>query len=481
MKQYVSTKGGVAPVDFEQAVMQGYAADGGLFVPENIPRVGMQELRQWANLGFVDLAFEILRRFAVNAVVSDDQLKKLLHDSFSKFDHPDIIPVVPLGEEGRLHVMELFHGPTLSFKDVAMGVLINSLDFFLRRKDARLTLLVATTGDTGPAAAYASAGKETLDCWVLYPRGMISEEQARQMTTIEASNVHALAVDNCPNGGDDLDLVVAELFADEPFKQRVRLSSVNSINWCRVMVQAVPYFYGYFKAVDRVGEKVIFSVPSGAFGNLFGGYLARAMGLPVEAFICANNANAALHTVFSSGKFALRDLKQTVSSAIDIVAPYNFWRYLYFACGRDHRRINQWMAEYQAHGQVQLDPQTAGELRRGFTSASITDAQTLAVIAAIYRQHAGYLLDPHAAVAMAAIEQLSDKFRKDVKVICLATAHPAKFPEVIRKALDLQGSLPEEARHNSIETAKNLCQRIQICSLNQLGHNLRCAMESYAK
>jgi len=233
--------------------------------------------------------------------------------------------------------------------------------------------------------------------------------------------------------------------------------------------------------VDSVGEKVIFSVPSGAFGNLFGGYLARAMGLPVEVFVCANNANAALHTVFSSGRFALRDLKQTVSSAIDIVAPYNFWRYLYFACGRDHHRISRWMAEYQANGQVQLDPQTAGELQRGFTSASITDAQTLATIAAVYRQEAGYLLDPHAAVAMAAIEQLSGALRQDAKVICLATAHPAKFPAVIRKALDLQGPLPEAAQHDSIETAKNLCQRIRICNLNQLGSNLRDAMAFYAK
>jgi threonine synthase len=477
MTHFVSTKGGVAPVDFEQAVIQGYAADGGLFVPETIPRVSPQRLRRWASLSFQELAFEILRLFVASSVVSDDQLKKLLHESFSTFDHPDIIPVVPLGKEDRLYVMELFHGPTLSFKDVAMGFLINSLDFFLRRSDTRLALLVATTGDTGPAAAYASAGKETLDCWVLYPHGMISEEQARQMTTIEAPNVHVVAVDNCPNGGDDLDWVVAELFADESFKQRLRLSSVNSINWCRVMVQVVPFFYGYFKVVDSVDEKVVFSVPSGAFGNLFGGYLARAIGLPVEVFICANNDNATLHTVFSSGKFALRDLKQTVSSAIDIVAPYNFWRYLYFACGRDHRKIRQWMAEYQKHGQVQLDPETANELRRGFTSTSITDAQTLATIATVYKEHAGYLLDPHAAVAMAAIEKLSGEFSKNAKVVCLATAHPAKFPEVIRKALALQGPLPEGATHDSIERARNLCQRLRICNCSNLAHNLRYAME----
>ena len=481
MTHFLSTKGGVAPVDFETAVLQGYAADGGLFVPEAIPRVAPEKLQQWSGLNFEDLAFEILSLFIDRSIISADELKLLLHNSFKTFEHPQVVPVVPLGTRRGLYVMELFHGPTLSFKDMAMGFMVNCVDFFLQKKDSRVSLLVATTGDTGPAAAHASAGKQTIDCWVLYPRGMISEEQERQMTTLEAPNIHAVGVDGCPNGGDDLDLVITQMFADEGLKKRLQLSSVNSINWCRVMVQTVHYFFGYFRVVDTVGERVVFSVPSGAFGNLFGGYLARMMGLPVETFVCANNDNATLHRVFSSGEFAKKDLKQTVSSAIDIVIPYNFWRYLYFACGCDPNKIRQWMSDFQNHGRVQLDPHTASEVKKGFTSTSITDEQTLFTMASVYKDHDGYLLDPHAAVAVAAAGKLSSEFNPDTKVVCLATAHPAKFPDAIRKALTLDGPLPEGATHKSIEAAKDLFQRCRSCDCAQLTHALHHAMESVVK
>jgi threonine synthase len=481
MTHFVSTKGGVAPADFEKAVLQGYAADGGLFVPEVIPQVAPEKLQQWSRLNFEDLAFEILSLFIDRSIISADELKLLLHNSFKLFEHPQVVPVVPLDTRRGLYVMELFHGPTLSFKDMAMGFMVNCVDFFLQRKDSRVSLLVATTGDTGPAAAHASAGKQTIDCWVLYPRGMISEEQERQMTTLEAPNVHAVGVNGCPNGGDDLDSVITQMFADEDLKKRLQLSSVNSINWCRVMVQTVHYFFGYFRVVDKVGERVIFSVPSGAFGNLFGGYLARTMGLPIETFVCANNDNATLHRIFSTGKFEKKDLKQTVSSAIDIVIPYNFWRYLYFTSGCDHNKIRQWMRDFQDHGGVQLDPHTTSEVKKGFISTSIPDEQTISTMASVYKDHGGYLLDPHAAVAVAAADKLSSEFNPDMKVVCLATAHPAKFPDAIRKALALDGPLPEGAKHKSIEAAKNLFQRCRSCDCTQLTHALHHAMESVAK
>lgn len=481
MTHFVSIKGGVAPVDFETAVLQGFAADGGLFVPETIPRISEERLREWSGLSYVDLAFEILSLFIERTILSADELRELLRDSFNTFEHPDVIPVVSLETKPNTYIMELFQGPTLSFKDVAMGFLVNCVDFFLQKKESRVSLLVATTGDTGPAAAHASAGKQTIDCWVLYPRGMISEEQERQMTTHEAPNVHAVRVNGCRNGGDDLDLVITQMFADEDLKKRLQLSSVNSINWCRVMVQTVHYFFGYFRVVDTVGERVVFSVPSGAFGNLFGGYLARTMGLPVKAYICANNQNATLHRALSTGRFTKEDLKSTISSAIDIVVPYNFWRYLYFASGRDHGKIRQWMDEFQNKGSVRLDSRTADEIRQGFISASITDEQTLSTIADVYRSRDGYLLDPHAAVAVAAADILSNTFAPDTKVVCLATAHPAKFPDVIRKALALDGPLPEGAKHKSIEAAKDLFQRCRSCDCTQLTHALRHAMESVAK
>ena len=481
MTQFLSTRGGVTPVDFETAVLEGFAADGGLFVPETIPQVSESRLQEWSGLSFANLAFEILSLFITRTIISEDALRQLLRASFKSFDSPEVIPVVGLETKPNRYIMELFHGPTLSFKDVAMGFLVNTVDFFLKRKNDWVSLLVATTGDTGPAAAHASAGKKSIDCWVLYPAGMISEEQERQMTTLEAPNVHAVGVSGCPDGGDDLDLVVARMFGDEKLKQQLKLSSVNSINWCRVMVQAVHYFYGYFRVVDQVGEKIAFSVPSGAFGNLFGGYLARTMGLPVEAFICANNQNATLHRVLSTGRFTKEDLKPTVSSAIDIVVPYNFWRYLYFSCGRDHDKIRQWMDAFQTQGVVELDSQTADRIRRGFISASITDEQTLSTMAELYRSRDNYLLDPHAAVAVAAADELSDSFAAETKIVCLATAHAAKFPDIVRKALAGDDELPGQGRHPTIEAARDFCQRVRLCDCAKLEPALTRAMQAVTK
>ena len=481
MTHYISTRGGVAPVDFETAVLDGFAADGGLYVPQSIPRISGGQLQQWSQLSFVDLAFEILSLFIESAILSPNELRRLLASGFSRFEYPDVVPVVSLESKPNIYILELFHGPTLSFKDVAMGFLVNTVDFFLKRRNDWASLVVATTGDTGPAAAQASAGKTSIECWVLYPHEMISEEQARQMTTLEAPNVHAVGVNGCADGGDDLDLVLARMFADDNLKRQLKLSSVNSINWCRVMVQAVHYFYGYFRAVDQVGEEIVFSVPSGAFGNLFGGYLARTMGLPVKAYICANNRNATLHRAFSTGCFTKEDLIATVSSAIDIVAPYNFWRYLYFASGRDHGKICQWMDDFQKQGRVQLDSQTAAAIRDGYISASISDEQTLTTIAEVYQSRDEYLLDPHAAVAVAAADRLSNTFPPDTKIVCLATAHAAKFPDVVRKALAVERELPEQAMHPSIEGAKERCQHVRLCDCSYLAPALTHAMQTVTR
>ena len=372
--------------------------------------------------------------------------------------------------------MELFHGPTLSFKDVAMGFLINVMDFLLAQRKEHLNIVLATTGDTGPAAAWASANKQTIDCWPLYPRGMISEQQERQMTTLNAPNVHPIGVENCPDGGDDLDLVVAKLFADEGLKEELHLSSVNSINWCRVMVQAAHYFYGYYRVVDRPGDEIAFSVPSGAFGNLFGGYLARSMGLPVHTYICANNVNKALHTAFSEGKFVKKDLIQTLSSAIDIVVPYNFWRFLYFSIGSDSEKLKGMMDEFSARGIVELDAQTIALIQEGFESASIDDEETAQTIRQTFQKD-GYLLDPHTAVAVAAAGRFESALPAGCKIVCLATAHPAKFPDIIKDVLESGNNLPEQGKHDSLEKAAKVCQQLRICDLETLGFALVDAIE----
>ena len=478
MIQFVSTKGGISPVAFDEAVLQGFAADGGLFVPDSIPAISQQQLESWADLSYQDLAFEILSLFIDRLIIPSNDLRQLLNDSYRGFEHPDVIKLVPYGTDQRTFIMELFHGPTLSFKDIAMGFLMNVLDYFLKKRNQHLNIILATTGDTGPAAAWAAAGKQTIDCWPLYPRGMISDPQERQMTTLGAANVHPVGVENCPDGGDDLDLVVAKLFADEKLVKNLNLSSVNSINWCRVMMQAVHYFYGYYRAVQNVGDKVIFSVPSGAFGNSFAGYLARSMGLPVETFICANNTNQALHTAFSQGVFAKKDLVQTISSAIDICVPYNFWRFLYFSVDGDSDTIKQWMEEFEQNGHVDLDHQTRASIQSGFISISVSDEQTSETIKESFNNSNSYLLDPHTAVAVAASNNLRDKLPEKAKVICLATAHPAKFPDIMKQCLVVNGELPVQARHDSLDKASKVCQHLRLCDIDHLEHALVEAMLS---
>jgi threonine synthase len=474
--RFVSTRGGISPVGFDEAVLQGFAPDGGLFVPVAIPRVSNSQLKEWADLDFPDLAFELLSLFIDSSVIPADDLNRLVHDSFNSFDHPDVVNVVPYGNSDRMFVMELFHGPTLSFKDVAMGFLINVMDYLLQQRKEHLNIVLATTGDTGPAAAWASANKQTIDCWPLYPRGMISEQQERQMTTLNASNVHPVGVENCPDGGDDLDLVVAKLFADEGLKQQLHLSSVNSINWCRVMVQAAHYFYGYYRVVDNPGDEIAFSVPSGAFGNLFGGYLARAMGLPVHTYICANNVNKALHTAFSEGLFAKKDLIQTLSSAIDIVVPYNFWRFLYFSIGSDGEMLKRMMDEFHDNGFIELDAPIIASIQQGFKSASIGDEETAQTIRQTFNRD-GYLLDPHTAVAVAAASRFEDILPSDCRIVCLATAHPAKFPDITRDVLGCGSDLPEQGKHETLERAAKVCQQLRICDLENLEFALVEAIE----
>ena len=481
MIKYVSTRGGISPVAFDEAVLSGFAADGGLFVPETIPKVTQTQFKSWAKLSYPKLAFEILSMFIDRSIIPASDLKKLLDDSYSTFDSPSVIDMVPLGEDGRTIIMELFHGPTLSFKDVAMGFLINVLDYLLEKRNERLSIVLATTGDTGPAAAWASAGKKTIDCWPLYPRGMITEEQERQMTTLNASNVHPIGVDNCSDGADDLDFIVAKLFSDSELKDRLNLSSVNSINWCRVVVQSVHYFYGYYRAVEQVGDEINFSVPSGAFGNLFGGYLARSMGLPVNKFICANNANHALHTIFSSGVFAKKDLVQTISTAIDIVVPYNFWRFLYYSTGSDSEKLKAWMDEFKSRGQVEFDAETLTAIQNGFASITVSDAETSKTIKDTFEKCDGYLLDPHTAVALAAANALKDTLPKETKIICLATAHPAKFPETTRACLEAGTEMPDQGKHLSLERASKVCQNLRICDLENLEFALIEAMTTQSE
>ena len=467
MIKYTSTRGTISPMGFDEAVLQGFAADGGLFVPEIIPTITTKQLQQWSTLNYTSLAYEILSLFIPPQIIPSEKLKVLIAESFSGFEHPALMPLISPGDNPHFHIMELFHGPTLSFKDIAMGFLIRTMDYLLQKRDQHINLILATTGDTGPAAANASAGRKTLDCWPLFPAGMISAQQERQMTTLKEENIHPIAVNHCLDGGDDLDIVVAKMFSDNKRRKNLKLSSVNSINWCRVMVQAVHYAYGYFRACKNVGDPVVFSVPSGAFGNLCAGDLARKMGIPISTFICANNQNQTLHTTFSTGLFKKRDLIQTVSSAIDIVVPYNFWRFLFFNTNFDSAKISEMMKTFQDKGEVQLDPEMYESVRNDFKSLAISDEETLSTIKETFEKY-DYLLDPHGAVAVAAAQKLQPNLDSDVPIVCLATAHPAKFPAITRKALGNQHEMPQQAVHRTLESAKTLPEKKSSCNLENL-------------
>ena len=477
---FTSTRGQTDPVNFDTAVLRGFAPDGGLFVPDRLPRFRPDELEEMAELGYTGLAVHILSRFIDPRIIPAEDLDRLVKESFTAFTHPDILPIVPCPEAPDIRIMELFHGPTLSFKDIAMGFLVRVMDYLLARENRHLNLVLATTGDTGPAAAHAAAGLRTMDCWPLFPKGRITREQEVQMTGLTAPNIHPVGVENCPDGGDDLDRVVLSLFSDPRLKQDLELSSVNSINWCRVMVQSVHYFYGYLRVCDRLGDPVRFSVPSGAFGNLFAGFLAREMGLPIKEFICSVNANQTLYRAFTTGEFRNDALIPTCSSAIDIVVPYNFWRFLYFASGRNTDKIKSWMDEFRSRGRVKLDPDTRAAIRRGFSAVSISDDQTLETIRRLYTSAEPYLLDPHGAVAVAGAFAARDTPEAETPIVCMATAHPAKFPGVSTRALEgAEGNaadLPGEAVHPSLVRAAQAPQNLATCRLESLESYLINAM-----
>jgi len=479
MIKYISTKGDISPVDFDEAVLQGFAQDGGLFIPQTLPKISNEQLHKWAHLDYPSLAFNILSLFIDKTIIPATDLKRLIKSSFSNFEHPDLMPLVSPGNQSDFYIMELFHGPTLSFKDIAMGFLVRTMDYLLKKRNQHLNLILATTGDTGPAAASASAGRKTIDCWPLFPKGMISVEQERQMTTLTEQNIHPVTVEDCPDGGDDLDIVVAKMFANLKLKNDLKLSSVNSINWCRVMMQTVHYAFAYFKACKTIGDPIAISVPSGAFGNLCAGYMAREMGIPISTFICANNQNKTLHTVFSTGHFAKKDLIQTVSSAIDIVVPYNFWRFLYFNMGCDGKKTSKMMDSFQKDGYIQLDRETHKAIQTGFESRTISDKDTLLTIKQMYEEYE-YLLDPHGAVAVAAANQLQDTLDNRIPVVCLATAHPAKFPDIIKQAIG-KNSLPAQALHPSLEAAKNLPEKKQTSTRINLEHFLTTQIGNQTK
>jgi len=442
--KYISTRGNINPVSFKDAVMMGLATDGGLLLPERIPVIDQSTLESWKKLPYRDLACAVISLFADDIPIED--LKRLIYRSYDSFDHPDITPLV---RENGVYILELFHGPTLAFKDVALQLLGNLFEYLLKERNQKMNIVGATSGDTGSAAIYGVRGKENISIFILHPHGKTSPVQALQMTTVLDANVHNIAAQGT---FDDCQNIVKALFNDLPFKEKYALGAVNSINWARVLAQVVYYFYAYLHLAANSAEKVIFSVPTGNFGDIFAGYVAKRMGLPIKKLLLATNENNILTRFINDGDYSLGGVVQTVSPSMDIQVASNFERYLYYLYDENPTRVRESFEVFAKTGRMEFSPEEMLRVAEDFASQSVNQEETLATIASFHRE-CGYLLDPHTAVGVkAALDMTSDQ----TPIICLATAHPAKFGDAVVSATGMEP--PRPAALAGIEKLPSRCE-----------------------
>jgi threonine synthase len=432
--RYVSTRGETPSLGFTDAVLTGLAPDGGLLVPEHVPQVSAR-LDAWADLSFTDLACEIIPLFVDD--MSREDLNLLIREAYASFDHDEVVPFVRLGD---LEVLELFHGPTLAFKDIALQLLGRLFEHILSARGRHLNILGATSGDTGSAAIAGVRGLPDIDIFVMYPHGRISPLQELQMTTVLDDNVHCLSVDG---SFDDCQTLMKTVFADLAFKDRYALGAVNSVNWARVLAQIV--YYGYASLKRGMEVPVTFCVPTGNFGNVFAGYLAKRMGFPIERLILATNENDILAVFFETGTYQRGDVRFTVTPAMDIQVASNFERFLYYHMGEDSRQLRAFMTEFAETGRAVAAIPGDDD----FVATAVSVAETVEAIRATYSEF-GYVADPHTAVGIAA----AGRFPAEGARICLATAHPAKFPETVNRAVGA-----EVAVHPALEALSGLESR----------------------
>ena len=422
--KYISTRGKAPALNFEDVLLTGLAPDGGLYVPETLPQFSREQIAAWSSLSYTDLAFEIVQPFVAGSI-PDADLKAIIDDSYRDFRHPAIAPLVQLGHNEW--VLELFQGPTLAFKDFALQMLGRLLDYVLEKRQQKVVVMGATSGDTGSAAIQGGKRCENVDIFILHPYQRVSEVQRRQMTTVKGDNIHNIAL---RGHFDHCQAMVKASFADQGFLPEGRqLVAVNSINWARIMAQIVYYFYAAY-ALGAPDRKVSFSVPTGNFGDIYAGYLAKQMGLPIEQLVVATNRNDILHRFISSNQFEKHDLQHTLSPSMDIVVSSNFERMLFDCFDRDGAAIADLMQRMNT-GTTSIPASAFDRVRELFASASVDDEQTVATIASVYDE-CEYLLDPHSAIGVKAAR---DCWRdRSIPMVTLATAHPAKFPEAVMKA-----------------------------------------------
>ena len=436
--KYVSTRGADKNTSFKDAVLRGLASDGGLLVPQNIPTIPHDALELWKQLSFSQLAVEVMSCFIGEDQIPKQDLQNIVDASYNngKWRSPNITPVQKL-KDGR-YVLELFHGPTFAFKDVALQFLGNLFEYILSEKEgdeARITILGATSGDTGSSAIHGVRGKSGIECFILFPHNAVSDVQRLQMTTVKDPNIRCLAIKGT---FDDAQSIVKKLNMDKDFKLKHRLGAVNSINWARILAQIVYYFYAYFRVLEdnKDTKKVSFSVPTGNFGDILAGYYAKRMGLPVDKLVCATNENDILEVFFRTGHYTRQKSVKTNAPSMDICVSSNFERFLYHIGNDDPSLTNRLMATFESTRQMKVDAEFLSRARKDILAVMVDEAERFSAIKSTFESDQ-YLIDPHTSIGISA----SKCANSSTPMICLACAHWAKFPDAIKTALE---TLPEK-------------------------------------
>jgi threonine synthase len=431
--RYVSTRGEAPPLGFVEATLAGLARDGGLYVPTAWPRLDPPAIASFAGRPYAEVAVEVIRPFVGDAIAEPD-LARMAREAYGNFRHPAVAPLVQFGVSD--FVLELFHGPTLAFKDLAMQLLSRLMDHALEARGERTTIVVATSGDTGGAAVEAFRGRARADVFVLFPQGRISDVQRRMMTTAEDDNVHALAIEGT---FDDCQAIVKGMFNHHAFRDRARLSGVNSINWARIVAQVVYYFTAAV-ALGSPHRKVAFTVPTGNFGDVYAGFVALRMGLPIDRLLIATNVNDILARTVATGTYEPREVVPTSSPSMDIQVASNFERLLFDAYGRDGRAVRNLMASLAQSQRFVLSARALSEIRAVFSADRADEDETAATMRTLLRE-TGRFIDPHTAVGVAVAEK--ETRDPSVPMVVLGTAHAAKFPDAVEAACGARPPLPE--------------------------------------
>ena len=443
--EYISTRKKEKIYSFHEVFLKGLAPDEGLFVPKKFPKYSLKEIKNLENFSYKDLASKIIHDYCGNTF-SENEIKELVENSYKSFRNDNVVEIKKIG---KFYLAELFHGPTLAFKDIAMQVIGNMYEKILGETKSKINIVVATSGDTGAAAINAIKNRDSMKIFVLHPNKKISEIQRKFMTTTNSGNVYNIALDG---NFDDCQKLVKSMFANKNFNQSINMSGVNSINWSRIVMQIVYYFFSYFKVANK-NELINFSVPTGNFGDIYAGYVAKKMGLPINKLVVATNKNDILKRVINTGVYKPKNTEYTVSPSMDIQVASNFERLLFELCNNNSDETSKLMKNLSQKGEFKLSKDQVKKIAENFSSESLSEDETKSVIREVYKNQK-ILIDPHTAIGIGVIKKIS----LEGKTVVLATAHPAKFSDVVLKETNVKPELPEKLKYilEKKEEYKNL-------------------------